>query len=174
MSAPRTPIETGHGDNRTTRALALEQRRKRGVHAIKAAQRQLGLDDDTYRDMLHRLTGKRSATKLSIAEQGVVLDHLRASGAANPQRAGRDAGKRRPSPAADRQALMAKLHSLLDELGRITGTPHTLAYADAIAKRNGWAEAVDFCAPATLHKLVGALSATMRARQAKTPKPPQA
>jgi hypothetical protein len=167
MNAPRPKP----GDGATSRAIALEQRRKRGVQAIKAAQRELQLDDDTYRAMLHRLTGKHSATTLSLDEQSVVLDHLRASGAANPKRAGRDAGKRRPTTAAERQALLAKVNSLLDELGRLTGQPHTLAYADAICKRNGWAEAVDFCPPSLLHKLVGALATTMRARQAKAAKP---
>jgi phage gp16-like protein len=155
-------------------AAALERRRKAGVQAIKAAQRQLGLDDDTYRSMLERfsrpgpgLPGKRSATLLTLQEQAAVLDHLRAAGATNPKRAGRDGGKRRPVPAADRAELMAKVHSLLDGLGRATGEPHSLAYADAICKRNGWADAVNFCNAPTLHKLVGALSRTLRARQSK-------
>lgn len=159
---------------------ALERRRKEGVRAIKTAQRQLGLDDDTYRSMLEALTrpapgqpGKRSATELSLPEQARVLDHMRRAGAANPRRAGRDSGKRRPTPSAGRAELMAKVHSLLDELGRATGQPHNLAYADAICRRNGWADAVDFCAAPTLHQLVGALSRTLRARQQQAKGVPQ-
>lgn len=147
-------------------AAALERRRKAGITAIKTAQRQLGLDDDTYRDALQAVTGKRSATELTLQEQGRVLDHMRRAGAANPRRAGRDDGKRRPVPSAGRAELMAKVNSLLDELGRVTGQPHTLAYADAICKRNGWADATDFCTAPLLHNLVGALSRTLRARQA--------
>lgn len=158
-------------------AAALERRRKRQVQAIKAAQRQLRMDDDTYRDLLQRLTtrhdatgrvletGKRSATALTVDEGGRVLDYLRKQGATNPSRAGRDGGKRRPAPSPERSELMAKIHSLLDELGRVTGERHSLGYADAICKRNGWADAVDFCRPTDLHLVVGALSRTLRHRQ---------
>lgn len=161
-------------DRAKATAAALERRRKAGVQAIKTVQRQLGLDDDTYRDLLEAQTrpgpgqpGKRSATLLTLAEQARVLGHLRKAGAANPRRAGRDAGLRRPVPAAGRAQLLGKLHSLLDELGRITGQPHSMAYADAIAKRNGWASCADFCDGPGLHRLVGALGRTLRARQAK-------
>jgi len=136
--------------------------------AIKAAQRQLGLDDDTYRAMLQRLTGKTSATQLTIPEGAKVLDHMRQAGAVNPNRANRDGGLRRPVVAADRAALMARINALLDDLSRVTGEPHTLRYADAICKRNAWASAVDMCSGPTLHLLVGALARTLRAkRQAK-------
>lgn len=155
---------TGSAPSAVARALAAEQRRKRGVRAIKAAQRQLQLEDDTYRDLLHRLTGKRSATQLSLEQQDVVLDYLREQGAANPRRAGRDAGKRRPRPSGDRVEMMGKVHSLLDALGSITGQAHTLAYADAICRRNGWADAVDFCSAEHLRALVGALARTVRSK----------
>lgn len=163
---------------RPDHAAALARRRKRQVQAIKAAQRQLGMDDATYRDLLERLTvvtdrssgeviqqGKRSATELTLQQGGLVLDYMRKQGAANPKRAGRDGGKRRPVTSAERGELMAKVNSLLDELGRVTGQPHSLRYADAICKRNGWGDAVDFVTPVDLHQLVGALSRTLRHRQ---------
>lgn len=164
-------------------AAALARRCKRQVQAIKAAQRQLQLDDGTYRDLLERLTtqldnagavlvpGKRSATQLTLAEGGLVLDYLRKQGATNPSRAGRDGGKRRPAPSHERSELLAKIHSLLDELGRVTGERHSLSYADAICKRNGWADAVDFCRPTDMHRVVGALSRTLRHRQAAQAQP---
>ena len=46
----------------------LEARRRNGIKAIKAAQRALDLDDATYRTMLATLTGKTSATELSMAQ----------------------------------------------------------------------------------------------------------
>ena len=150
------------------RNAALEVRRKRGIIAIKAAVRALGLDDGTYRDMLEAQTrtsagpGKRSATELTLPEQSRVLDHLRKSGAKHPRAAG--GRKRTATPAADRAALMAKLHALLVELGNVTGEAHSLKYADAICARNGWATTVDFCGPSDLHKLVGALARTIRAK----------
>lgn len=147
-------------------AQALEARRKAGIRAIKCAQRQLGLDDGTYRALLEGQTGKTSATLLTVHEQGVVLDYMRRHGAPNPKRAARDGGRKRLAPANDRAALMRKVHALLNELHRVTGEPHSLNYADAICKRNGWAERVDFCAPGDLHSLVGALARTLRAKAA--------
>ena len=151
-------------------AAALAARRKRSIQAVKAAQRQLGLDDATYRAMLQAQTGQRSATALTQAQLGKVLDYLRAQGAANPAEARRAAartgGRARATPTAQKQALLAKLGQLLDELGRATGQPHSLNYADAICKRNGWAERVDFCSPAKLHALVGAVARTLRSKAA--------
>ena len=161
----RSPLQQQQAED------AIAARHKRGVQAIKAAQRQLGLDDATYRDLLAAQTGgKRSATVLTLAEQGKVLDYLRAQGAANPAEARRQAqragGRKRGVPAVEKTALIAKLNALLTELGRATGQPHSLNYADAICKRNGWAERVDFCSPANLHHLVGAVARTLRSKAA--------
>lgn len=152
---------------------AMERRRKQQVMAIKASQRQLGMDDDTYRDMLEAQTrtalapGKRTATELTVAEGAKVLDHLRRCGAVNPKQPNRTGGKRRPVPAPERKPMMDKIHALLTELGRVTGESHGMGYADAIAKRNGWAETVDFCRPSDLHLVIGALSRTLRNKAAK-------
>ncbi|MBL8350492.1 MAG: DUF1018 domain-containing protein [Burkholderiaceae bacterium] len=151
---------------------AREDRLRRGLRAIKAAQRQLGMDDDSYRTMLAaQCAGKRSATELTMAEQAKVLDYLRRLGAVNPREAERQAarsgGRKRGTPAPDKAALRHKLNALLDELGRVTGEPHSLAYADAICKRNGWAERVDFCDSTSLRALVGAVARTLRAKAAR-------
>ena len=65
--------------------------------------------------------------------------------------------------------MLAKVHALLAALGQATGTPHGMAYADAICQRNGWASAVDFCDSPALHRVIGALSRTLRRREASTP-----
>lgn len=139
--------------NAATEALA--RQRNARVVAVKAAQRQLGMDDATYRAMLMGQTGKNSATLLTLPELAQVLDYMHRSGARHPTR---DGGRRRVIPAADRAALMTKVHALLSQLSA------TLAYADAICKRNHWCDRVDFASPALLHKLVGALSRTLRSR----------
>lgn len=141
-------------------AVATRQRSAR-IIAIKAAQRQLGMDDATYRAMLVAQTGKSSATALTLPEMARVLDYLRRCGARHPSR---DGGRKRTAPVPDRAALMSKVHALLGELERNTGQPHTLAYADAICQRNGWCDRVDFASPALLHRLVGALSRTLQGR----------
>ncbi|MDO9568081.1 MAG: regulatory protein GemA [Hydrogenophaga sp.] len=148
---------------RTTTASVDRQRNAR-IIAIKAAQRQMDMDDATYRAMLLAQTGKSSSTVLTLPEMARVLDYLRRSGARHP---GRDGGRKRVSPSADRAALMGKVHALLSALEALTGTPHTLAYADAICKRNGWCDRVDFASPALLHRLVAALSRTLKGRTNK-------
>ena len=45
--------------------------------AIHVARKQLGLEDDDYRAVLERVTGKSSAGKMTVGEQGKVLDELR-------------------------------------------------------------------------------------------------
>ena len=48
--------------------------------AIHVAKRDLGLDDDTYRDVLERVTGKSSAKGLSQENVRLVLDEFRRLG----------------------------------------------------------------------------------------------
>jgi phage gp16-like protein len=149
-----------------------EARRLAQLRAIQAARRQLGLDDDTYRDMLEAQTrtpqraGKRSAADLTVGEGARVLDWLKRNGAVNPKAKVPDT-KRRPVARPERAPMMAKIHALLAELGRVTGEPHGMAYADAVCKRNRWAECVDFARDLDLHLVIGALSRTLRHRQAQ-------
>ncbi|WP_039760646.1 regulatory protein GemA [Bartonella queenslandensis] len=48
--------------------------------AIHMGKRALGLDDETYRALLFRLTGKQSAKDLSVSEQRLVMQEMRAYG----------------------------------------------------------------------------------------------
>jgi hypothetical protein len=48
--------------------------------AIHVARKQLGLDDETYRAVLVRVTGKASSKDMSERERGQVLDELRRQG----------------------------------------------------------------------------------------------
>lgn len=48
--------------------------------AIHVAKKQLGLDDETYRAVLVRVTGKNSAGAMSPAEQNAVVHELRRQG----------------------------------------------------------------------------------------------
>jgi phage gp16-like protein len=47
---------------------------------IKMAQRSLGLDDETYRDFLESVTGKRSTTKMTVKQRWRVVEELKAKG----------------------------------------------------------------------------------------------
>lgn len=53
---------------------------KREIQLIKIAQKQLGMDDDTYRAMLWSVARVKSSTELDFAGRKKVLDHLQACG----------------------------------------------------------------------------------------------
>ncbi len=54
--------------------------RKSDLSQIHIAKKDLGLDDDTYRDMLFTVTRKRSSKDLDAHERSQVLAHLMAKG----------------------------------------------------------------------------------------------
>lgn len=69
------------------------------IAKIKIAQKQLGLDDATYRAMLHSVTGRNSCTKCSASQLQAVLAELRVKGwnpectpNPNPKKPKRDTG----------------------------------------------------------------------------------
>ena len=48
--------------------MAQSNHRRAMIAKIKIAQKQLGMDDDVYRELLHRMAGKRSCTELTATE----------------------------------------------------------------------------------------------------------
>ena len=62
------------------------------IAKIKIAQKELGLDDGTYRAVLERVTGKRSCTECSIPELERVVEDLRQHGF-QPKKNGRPTAK---------------------------------------------------------------------------------
>lgn len=53
---------------------------KREIQLIKIAQKQLGMDDDTYRAMLWSVARVKSSTELDFAGRKKVLEHMQACG----------------------------------------------------------------------------------------------
>uniref|UniRef100_UPI001FEDE858 regulatory protein GemA n=1 Tax=Bartonella vinsonii TaxID=33047 RepID=UPI001FEDE858 len=47
---------------------------------LHMGKRALGLDDATYRALLYRLTGKQSATDLSVSAKRLAVDEMKAGG----------------------------------------------------------------------------------------------
>lgn len=123
--------------------------------AIFAACKANGVDDDARRLIVKNITGCSSMADCTLLQLGEVLDHLNRG-------KGGYAGRKRVTPSADRAPLLEKIDALLAELHRVTGEVHTLKYADAIAKRNGWAETVDFADARALKNIVGALNRTLQ------------
>lgn len=126
-----------------------DQQRAKQIRLIQVAKRELALDDDSYRAILQRVTGKTSSAALSWAQRMQVIDEFKRLGF-------KTKGGRfdRPAPVAvkDRQALINKIEAQLAEAGR------PWAYADALAKRICKVDRIEFCEPEHLVKIIAALS----------------
>ena len=152
-------------------AKAQADKRRQYIKAVKAKQRQLGMDDDTYRAMLQARTGKTSAKDCTLTELGLISNYLTSQGAVAPKaearaRAPARAGYPPRAPVAlERQALRAKVDMLLAELTPLARLSDPEQYASAICQRNGWCSTLAFADCHILHKLVGALSTTLRSKQ---------
>lgn len=66
---------------------------RRLLAKLHCAKRDLALDDDTYRDVLERVTGKRSAAELGDAGVIQVLEELRRRGWTPPAKSTRASDK---------------------------------------------------------------------------------
>ena len=117
---------------------------KAKIHIGKA---QLGLDDDTYRALLRRETGKSSCAKMTLRELEAVLAAMQRQGFAPTRRL----MGRRPSPRRSASKMIAKVEALLLDNGL------TWAYAHGMAKRMFGVDQVHWLSDDKLHKLVAAL-----------------
>lgn len=117
---------------------------------IHIAKKDLGLDDETYRALLGRVAGVRSAKDLNPRQIGHVLAEFARLGwtATTAKQTGRKA----PVPALDRAKLIGKIEAFLAEAKR------SWAYADGMALRMFKVERVEWLDPAQLHKMVAALT----------------
>ncbi|WP_147693994.1 gp16 family protein [Vogesella mureinivorans] len=115
---------------------------------IHIAKKALGMDDATYRAMLHSVAGVTSAKDLSVAAAAKVIANCKRLGW-QPKAASK-AG-RKPAPARHKARLMAKIEAMLATAGR------PWAYADAMAARMFQVEKVDWLTYEQLEKLMKAL-----------------
>lgn len=118
------------------------------IHIAKA---QLGMDDDTYRALLARVSGVRSAKDLGPRQIAEVLREFERLGfQAKP--ATKAKGRAKPNPSEGRQALIDKIGAQLTEAGR------PWSYADAMAFRMFKVARVEWCDPDQLRRIVAALA----------------
>lgn len=122
---------------------------KKELAAIHMGKKQLGFDDEDYRDYLETLTGKRSASDMSTAERRRVLDEMR-----------KDTGGKIYTPStrvkagSNREPMLKKVYALLYALDRpLSYGLSTLKqmFADNAPDRLEWADTQQ------LHKLIAAL-----------------
>lgn len=104
------------------------ERRRRDLAAIHVGAKQLGLDEQTRRDLIERVTGVRSAADLDDAARAAVVQELRRLGAGRPgARKGAYPGK--PGNMATMPSEVRKIEAQLTDMGL------PWSYADSIAKR---------------------------------------
>ncbi len=110
---------------------------RRGLTAqIHIARKQLGLDDETYRQMISTTTnGKRSCADCSVRELEQIVARLKAAGfEARPRK--RVAQHPGTPHNLEREPQLQKIEALLSEMKL------TWSYADAIARRQFGVEKV--------------------------------
>lgn len=124
----------------------VQKLRRSLIAKIKIAQKELGLDDPTYRAVLVRVTGKTSCTDCSIPELERVAEDMRLHGFKPKNGAGR-----RPNRRDSADPMMRKIEALLLD----NGWPWN--YAHGTAKRMFGVDRVEWLSDGNMHKLVAAL-----------------
>jgi phage gp16-like protein len=135
--------------SRTLRDLRLN-----GIRLVHIARRDMALTDESYRAVLERVTGLRSAGEMSAEQLGRVLDELKRLGWRPKPAAARRAGAR--AMAQGPQARKARaLWLTLYHLGEVTD-PSEAALAH-FARRQTGKDALQFLRPDEFHQLIEAL-----------------
>jgi len=118
---------------------------------VHIAKKDLGLDDETYRSVMERVTGRRSAGDCAVHELVRAVAELRRLGW-SPTGKKSKSGKTGGRPSHGKAALMGKITALLAEGQRPD------AYAEAIARRMYRRDKLEFCTPKELQGVITALS----------------
>ncbi|WP_321367637.1 regulatory protein GemA [uncultured Desulfuromusa sp.] len=129
--------------------MAKKPNRQAELARIHIAKKDLGMNDDEYRTMLHVVTGKSSAGDLTARQRYQVLDHMK-SLAEGPKKSypGRPNNMDGNS---SRVRQLEKIEALLT-IGR-----KPWAYGDAMAKRICKVDKLTWVEDADLYKIITAL-----------------
>lgn len=106
-------------------AKTYEEKRKGLIAKIKVAQKELALDDDNYRAILKRITGKLSCKQMNLLELQKIMAEMERLGFKPTKKS----IGRKPLHLTDVSELMNKIAVLLKEIDK------TWEYANGIAKR---------------------------------------
>lgn len=143
--------------------------RRRELAQIHLAKKQLGLDDETYRDMLFVVARVRSAADLDFAGRSRVLEHLKSRGFRVKSTAKH--GKK-PKVSEGHAAQLGKIEALLADAGLPWEyLTHGKDGAPSLLTRLCGVERLEWATAAHLQKLITALVIDQRRRQ-KRPAPP--
>lgn len=146
---------------RTFDAAAKRRKELAAIHVI--ATKNLRLDKDTYRALLERVTGARSAADLDARGRGKVLAELRRLSGEGAMRM-RNAVPTGDVPQNVRdelQAMVSKIGAILEEAGR------SWAYAHGLANRMFKVARVEWLRAEQCHRLVAALAIDQKRRRSR-------
>ena len=122
--------------------------KKAQLAKVHIAKQQLGMDDDSYRALLARVAGVKSAKDLNPRQMGAVLAELERLGF-KPKSTRQ--GRSKPNPAKSRVSVMNKIEALLAEAKR------PWAYADSMALHMFKVERVEWLNDSQIYRLMQAL-----------------
>jgi len=132
-------------------------REKALLHVAKA---QLGMDEDTYREMLAGF-GVSSSVDLTHTQFDEIMQRIEAAGFIPMKASSRKPGMY-ISAAEDRAPMLAKCGRILGELGM------SWAYADGISKQMFGIRRVRWCRPEQLRAVLVALIKKKKSRDRET------
>lgn len=124
----------------------MTDRRRADLAKIHLAKKQLGLEDNAYRDLLWVVARVRSASDLDEFGRRKVLAHLRKCGA-------KFHSKGRPKAGGDKAPLLRKVYAMLGD--------RPASYAEGILRRMFGEAApakLEWASPEQLRKVVAALN----------------
>lgn len=116
---------------------------------IHIARQQLGMDDETYRALLMRVAGVRSAKDLNARQASFVIAEFERLGFV--AKAAKRQGRAKPNVAKSRRAVTNKIEALLAEAAR------PWSYADGMAEHMFKVERVEWLSDDQLQRLMQAL-----------------
>jgi phage gp16-like protein len=116
---------------------------------IHIAKKELNLEDEIYRDILHVQFKKRSSADLSDFQCVKLLQHFESLGW--KQAEGKKKSHGRKPHNMDKSAYLSKIEALLAEAGR------SWAYANGMAKHMYKIDNIQFCEHEHLRGIVAAL-----------------
>lgn len=125
-----------------------DPRRRKELAKIHVLSKAAGLDEDSYRDVLERLTGQRSAAQLTAKQRVRVLDYLKALTGGTRTYPGRPHNITH----SDRSPLLTKVEALLADQGL------PWSYAASIARQMYQREKLEFCDQRQLRGVITALT----------------
>lgn len=88
----------------TARAFKSDNSRRALLAKIHLGKKDIGLDDDTYRDVLERITGRRSAAECSQPELEAMVEYFKNSGFVPKVIGGKPDQARKPRATGPRRA----------------------------------------------------------------------